>query len=1171
MTNTGELNGGQGTQGSTLGSTEDVSWDAELCVKQLHNEKDKQRKQYKKELLTRNGRKILMWTVNVGGLQGAWRAVNLIGELPPSQRPKVVCLQESSCTDPQWQALQRVMTRSGYRGYHTGGRQLGERHQTYNWHRGVLTFISDEIESNFLGEVSWRGGQFHAVVVDRVLLFNYYCAPREEYITEQACKCQDYMEQIRWKGKWVLCGDFNETFSGSWISTLAVIYGGWQAEHSLQSTRWAGDRVIDYYVANFELKEMSTRDEKISDHKIVVCEMEHHYKIEAEQWRFKQGPLYTQPMWLTKERWKKLFDEAYHLGAMEQWQESCYMVEQQKEWDQIEDNEGQQVIDYEWCLTCAQLSWSFSMAFRLALLEVPPNFDNEAELRRVLHLVNHVVIKGFESQIQRRQFPNNPKHMNQKLRRRSVRIGRLHELSSRYKRRIFDQETINLVKLLYGHEEVEDLEAGSIDEELRTQEELQNREENADMQDALSKWKTNMRYNIKAKSSWINKKGSKYSASIDTERGITATKKQAAEELHRYWLSLWETQKWTEEEKPEKIRRLTELLGNNMEEIESEEERPGLEVFQARMRSISGCAGSDCWNSEELQIIASSYHASKTIWDVMSRWEIFAAIPSSLKHCKLVHIPKKEQRVLKPGQFRPIAIMSAFWRSWSSTWMRSGLIEKWTAMTFPSNVTGGVRGAQGPEVMASIIAHELSNKKFGLTMDFKHAFDTIDLDVMLRVFRQLLPSATARWYELLFEQWKTMQRWVVYDSGVHPEPMQRSQGLPQGDPSSCVVMATMMLGLKKMVDLQVSEDGMEVFQAIYMDDRTAVAKTEDKLVEIQQKWNEVACDYHLIENPDKAQWVNMRDPSSSFEVLGTVIGNYQEQKQSTSRLNKRVDGIGMLYKKINLLPTRIHEKLNDVGTFGRSRLAYGWISLRPKRQWINRQEQAMWKALGRINYANPHMRRTISGANTSLRMVAFLRQLRLLSQRNQRLQEQSVEVTQCQLDRMVFSTLEDLNWRFEGGKYVHELYAEGFAISELLDDNVWRKTGHYVRESYRQVHFGLYGESGRHELSDHVFPPYDIKRREMACRWAKNDGLAWMLIQGAVQSPNVRLKSTGIHSRCVECGEAQPTWDHLWKCFTGEAAPQDFLLRRFLWPREKADLALCQSFLDGLRRFNDGQ
>lgn len=53
-----------------------------------------------------------IWTINTGGLQGTWRMVNLIGELPQDQRPEVLCIQETSCSDQQWLGLQRVMTQS---------------------------------------------------------------------------------------------------------------------------------------------------------------------------------------------------------------------------------------------------------------------------------------------------------------------------------------------------------------------------------------------------------------------------------------------------------------------------------------------------------------------------------------------------------------------------------------------------------------------------------------------------------------------------------------------------------------------------------------------------------------------------------------------------------------------------------------------------------------------------------------------------------------------------------------------------------------------------------------------------------------------------------------------------------------------------------------------------
>ena len=184
-----------------------------------------------------------------------------------------------------------------------------------------------------------------------------------------------------------------------------------------------------------------------------------------------------------------------------------------------------------------------------------------------------------------------------------------------------------------------------------------------------------------------------------------------------------------------------------------------------------------------------------------------------------------------------------------------------------------------------------------------------------------------------------MERWISIDAGVYQQSHRVQQGLPQGDPGSCVVMATLMLALKKMVDEEVQEDGSEVFQAIYMDDRTAVAKTVDTLKKVQQKWHALADEFHLIENPEKAQFVNLNKRGSAFEVLGTVIGNFQEKKQEDSRLTKRVKEVGHLYRKIGILPGGIHMKMKDVNVFARARLAYGWISTKPKKDWIHRQEQ----------------------------------------------------------------------------------------------------------------------------------------------------------------------------------------------------------------------------------------
>eukprot|EP00434_Breviolum_minutum_P043821 symbB.v1.2.039081.t1/scaffold6338.1/size21769/1 len=813
-----------------------------------------------------------------------WRMVNLIGDLSEDERPDILCIQETSCTDHQWIGLQRVMTQHGFRGFHTAGRQLGESQQGYQWHRGIATFVNDRLGANWLGGHSSSVGQFHAVAVDNLLVVNYYVIPRDEAITQQACNLQDFIEELRWRGRWVFMGDYNEVYPGSWIATLATIYGGWQPGHTFDSTRWSGRRVIDYMVANFDLPDMQAREEKLSDHKIITCEFEHHHRFDAEQWRFQPGVVFAKPEWVSKARWQQIFNESFIQGQQEEWSESCKLVEQWQDWDDIDCNDGQSAIDLEWCLCCAQLSWAFTRSMKLAICEIPSTYDNVAEMRRVLHLVNHLHIKGFKCDIQQRKFSKQPRRVNMNQRKAQVRNGRLHELCRRLNKNNIDCETKNLVKKLYGDIDAEEIEIQDVVHDLRRREARQFQEEKDGSSQAISAWKHNMRHNMKAKTSWINKKGSKLSPSVETENGITSTKVEAAKALHDYWQSLWQQQQWCEEEKPSKIKRIVELLKNDIKQVKIAEGRPSFKHFRECMGRISGCAGADGWTAEELSMVAASRAASRSVWEVMMR-----------------------------------------------------------------------------------------------------------------------------------------------------------------------------------------------------------------------KWKEVADSYHLIENQSKAQFVNMDQKGSAFEVLGTVIGNFDEESQQGSRLIRRVQDIGLLYKKIGIMPTRVHEKINDVGTFGRAKLAYGWVSLKPLKDWIHQQEQALWKGIGKLTYANPHMRRTIGGANTSLRMVAFLRQLRLLSQRNAKLQDYGVEVTQCQLDQLVNSTLAELGWRQQDGKFVHDLYMDGFRLEDLIFEATWKKVGHHVRESFRKAHYDLYGRSGRHELSGHDFPPYDGKRRALACKWAKSDGLAWLLIQGCLQ------------------------------------------------------------------------
>lgn len=123
----------------------------------------------------------------------------------------------------------------------------------------------------------------------------------------------------------------------------------------------------------------------------------------------------------------------------------------------------------------------------------------------------------------------------------------------------------------------------------------------------------------------------------------------------------------------------------------------------------------------------------------------------------------------------------------SSTWIRSSLVKNWIGDFFPPEVGGGIPGSLGPEVLSSIVDHDLQLKKHGASLDFRHAFDSVDLCMMKDSLSKSLPFEMKGWINLLFLQWCSMQRWILYDGTAFHRPIVVQCGLPQGDPAAPLI------------------------------------------------------------------------------------------------------------------------------------------------------------------------------------------------------------------------------------------------------------------------------------------------------------------------------------------------------------------------------------------------
>ena len=477
------------------------------------------------------------------------------------------------------------------------------------------------------------------------------------------------------------------------------------------TSRWNGSRVIDYPISNFEVGICSARLEAISDHCIIEFDLLEKLETDRDHCRFIPGPNYTKPRWITPQRWQELFDSAFHYEEGLLWREACFLTENFKEWD-AEQDEEQLMVDYCWTFVLAQLSCTFRMAYWLALHEIPDEYGEMEEVKRITSIINKHVIVGAEVKKQTRSLPKKGAKASVKMAKMSKRLGRLHELARRLKRQQWDTETISIAKKLYDST---DVSLDMVMADICDQSKKLSKSQEEDKEQKLGKWKSNIRESTAAKSDWLNKKGSTVSPTVMDGDGVATTKQMAVGALESYWRKLWKEQdKWSEDVLRQRTAEIAEHLRSPMGRMvgRDDEPRPSLELFRERMKHINGCAGADTWSKDQMRVIADNDHTASLVWKAMQLWEDTGRIPTAIHCCKLVCIPKKQKRMLAPNQYRPICVLSTWWRAWSSTWIHSSINREWIAKLFPKQVAGGIPGSSGVEELSAVIAHQLA--KYGL-------------------------------------------------------------------------------------------------------------------------------------------------------------------------------------------------------------------------------------------------------------------------------------------------------------------------------------------------------------------------------------------------------------------------------------------------------------------------
>ena len=1135
---------GEGWHDTALGNMEDMTRDSNCHSTQ-------QKKEETKEL----------WTLNVGGLQGLWRLVAVLEGLDYEHRPAVVHLQETSCESSQWISIEKYLKRIGYKAYHTEGTPES-RPASGAWKRGIITMVAEHLQTRWLGGHSWRNGQYHALEIQGIMCINSYTVPTEDAILTQLSHLQGFMEQVQWEGRWVCGGDWNEATFDSHTAAFANLNGGTIQDCELiSSTRWDSKYTIDFWFGNCSLGAAFCRLEKISDHKIVTTDVAFVNESDEKYTKFVQQRLFKCPSWISFKKWSELFNVAFEQGEREDWETARKMVEK-LDW-QI-DADVQELINYQWAEVCSRLTWTLSKASSLALNFVPLEFEDVKEIQMVVSNANVSQIKGIKNRLQSRTLQKKAERSCEAMRKLYKKFGRLDELSRRLIRGDRDAETLNLIKKLFKKSLCSEIHLQEVTEELeRIKKRIQHIEQK-EKDHKLREWRKKMKTDPKAKGLWINKQGNTMSPMVQSET-TAKTRTEGVGMIHEYWKSFWNNQQWEDEERYQRAEEVAEFVRSKTRGRALSGGRPSLKEFCNGLKRISGTHGIDGWASQELKLFSQSCKAAAMIWEAMELWEEENVIPECLLHCKLVCVPKKDLRFLAPNQYRPICVMSSLWRAWSCTWIRTGIVRDWTAMVFPKEVAGGIPNSLGAEVLASVVDHQLLVGKFGASLDFKHAFDTVDLRMMRSALAKAVPVQLQNWINLVFEHWCRMNRWIVNDGCVHAESICSATGLPQGDPAAPLVMNLLIAVCMEKVNVACEDPSL--LNVTYMDDRTLVSNSRAKVDNAVEAWALQAEKYHLMENNQKAQFVQVRS-GNSMEVLGAVVGKPNKTQVDASGSAKRLSKADEKYRRISFLPLNFPEKLKSANSYVKSGLDYGWLAVMPNGKQLKKQETVLWKCLGKTGYSSPHMRKVLMGAHSHLSLQILRRQIRIIAKRNLAMLAMGLEIKSSSIEKMVAQSLEALGWSEEGEIWSHYVYPDGFKINEMVDNARWTKVSHHLRESYRYEAFEQLKACGRHDALCVNGLAYDEKRRKLALKWAGANFTAIMLLLGGIQSP-LQRHTCGwyrITLYCPTCGETAPDWEHLWRCFAG-CVPTDGLLRRYIWPHSRADFPLCNAFLTGMQSF----
>ena len=488
---------------------------------------------------------------------------------------------------------------------------------------------------------------------------------------------------------------------------------------------------------------------------------------------------------------------------------------------------------------------------------------------------------------------------------------------------------------------------------------------------------------------------------------------------------------------------------------------------------------------------------------------------------------------------RPLTVLSSWWRLWMSAWVCGPDLQTWVRRYVPPQFA--VAHRVGTLKVAFDLMEHLSVHGCMATLDFSKAFDLLDPFLTCSLLCHLgWPIGLAR---LLDSVWSRVERWVSFQTAVHPVPL-TGPAMPQGNPMGPLVMTLWAWAGWLWVEARSRPDPVGLSR-IYVDDRSFVSSRVWCLHDRIVQWAAWSHDVGLQENDSKTAAVAAkrlrkqlnqvlpRFAHSFIEILGCC--SYSGRRALVGKERGRLDAALSCLRLVSCVRLPFERFMRVCRTFVISKASYGWIGRFPPLG----ESVRIWSAIGaashRLAKSSPWLRAAVLGANLHLDCLVAT-QLVGLACKLRRQRELVWVITAGSPLGTLHRWLINHGWRLVT-PFVWNHDLTGLALDLSSRRVVAGEAQHVLRQAWRAWCICKHIASGRRDADDadcfvtQSFLSLDWKATR---QFAYSCAAARAVCCGATLSPAAlqgrlaqRPSLSCIGGQCSELG----TWNHIaWSC-----------------------------------------